>query len=325
MIISPSIDQEFRRKYPYIELLSKIVREIIFKYCSTNGYAFTDRIKAIDSLSEKIETGRFLKLSDIDDFYALSIIIPNLNKETEVLNFLKETFNVVVLKKRGGTKKAPDVFRFDNTRFIGKLKQSGEKTEISEINFEIQIKTAFEHAWSVSTHSLVYKTNEIDWKLLRIASQLKSSVEQLDMIVSGAKHMNSHITEHSWPEIDVKKYILECTNTFLLNPNVPEELKPKDSSRFSENLYSFFNPIIYKSEYQHKKILKPYFNKANEHANELGFDMFPRSITLIQYFIGIANELDYEFDNGKYVPLITMEMETIFPKIKNIKRRFKIK
>ena len=89
MIISPSIDQEFRRKYPYLELLNKIVREIIFKYCSTNGYAFTDRIKAIDSLSEKIETGRFLKLSDIDDFYALSIIIPNLNKETEVLNFLK--------------------------------------------------------------------------------------------------------------------------------------------------------------------------------------------------------------------------------------------
>lgn len=323
MIISPSVNQEFRRKYPYIELLNKTVREIIFNYCASNGYAFTDRIKSLDSLSEKIETGRFKKLSDIDDFYAVSIIIPNLTKEAEILIFLKNTFDLVVLRKRGSTYKAPDVFRFDNTRFIGKLKQSGEKTEISNINFEVQIKTAFEHAWSVSTHSLVYKANDIDWKLLRIAAQLKSSVEQLDMIVSGAKQMNLHVTEHFWPEINVKKFILDSTNDFLANVNVPDEIKPKDSSRFSENLYSFFNPLVYNSKTPYK-LLKPFFQKANEFANDLGIEKFPRSITLIQYFIGIANELEYNSEKSKYIPLITMEMETIFPDMKKIKNRFEV-
>lgn len=323
MIVSPPIKQEFERKYPFIKILYNNVREILFNYCSNNGFAFTDRIKTVDSLSEKIETGRFKKWTDIEDFYACTIIIPNLNKESEVLSFLKTTFNQVMLKKRGNTLKAPDVFRFDSTRFIGTLKQSGEASEISKINFEVQIKTAFEHAWSVSTHSLVYKANDIDWKLLRIAAQLKSSVEQLDMIVSGAKQMNSHIIEHNWPEINVKKYILDKTNEFLNNVNVPDELKPKDSSRFSENLFSFFQPLVYNSKTPYK-ILTPFFVEANDFANTLGHEKFPRSISLIQYFIGIANKLNYNSEQGKYVPLITMEMETIFPNIKKITKRFEI-
>jgi len=323
MIIAPSIKQEFERKYPFIEFLYNNVRVTLFNYCSNHGFAFTDRIKTIDSLSEKIETGRFKKWSDIDDFYACTIIIPNLNEEAKVLHFLKSTFNQVTLKKRGSSFKAPDVFRFDSTRFIATLKQSGATSEISKINFEIQIKTAFEHAWSVSTHSLVYKTNEIDWKLLRIAAQLKSSVEQLDMIVSGAKQLNSHISEYNWPEVNIKKFILDRTNEFLANSDVPEELKPKDSSRFSENLFSFFHPLVENSKTPNK-ILAPFFTKANEYANTLGHEKFPRSISLIQYFIGIANELNYNSELGKYIPLITMEMETIFPEIKKIKKRFEI-
>ena len=323
MIVSPLIKQEFERKYPYIELLYKNVRAILFTYCSNNGFAFTDRIKTMDSLSEKIETGRFNKWSDIEDFYAGTIIIPNLNVETEILIFLKKTFNQVTLKKRRHSLKSPDVFRFDSTRFIGTLKQSGVISEISRINFEVQIKTAFEHAWSVSTHSLVYKANDIDWKLLRIAAQLKSSVEQLDMIVSGVKQLYPDITEHCWPEVTIKKFILTKTNEFLVNSNVPEELKPKDSSRFSENLFYFFSPLINNSKKPNKS-LTPFFEKANNFANTLGKEKFPRSISLIQYFIGIANELDFNLEQGKYIPLVTMEMETIFPNIKKIIKRFEI-
>jgi ppGpp synthetase/RelA/SpoT-type nucleotidyltranferase len=323
MIISPPIRQEYNRINPYVQILYTNVRSIILNYCSLKNFAFTDRIKTIDSLSEKIETGRFRKWSDIEDFYAATIIIPNLNIEKEVIVFLQTTFDKIELKKRGDTLKSPDVFRFESTRFIGRLKQSGEQTELSKINFEIQIKTAFEHAWSVSTHSLVYKANDIDWKLLRIASQLKSSVEQLDVIVSSAKQMNSNIIEHKWPEINIKKHILDQTNEFLKNLNVPEELKPKDSSRFSENLYSFFYPYI-KDSKKPFKLLEPFFLEANNFANTLEKEKFPRSISLIQYFIGVADSLNYNFENEKYVPLITPEMETIFPKVKKLKKRFEI-
>ena len=116
---------------------------------------------------------------------------------------------------------------------------------------------------------------------------------------------------------------MTSTNEFLKNVNVPEELKPKDSSRFSDNLYSFFSPLV-KDSKSAKKSLSRYFIRANEIANTLGISKFPRSISLIQFFIGVANELDFDFEQNKYTPLITLEMETIFPKIKTISRRFKL-
>ena len=323
MIISSIVRKEYNNISEYLNLLSKNVRDIVFNYCSNKGFAFTDRIKTIESLSEKIETGRFSKWSELDDFYAATIIIPNLNTENEVIFFLKKMFIEVQLKKRGSVKKAPDIFRFDSTRFIGKFKQSGTQTQLSDINFEIQIKTVFEHAWSVSTHSMVYKTNNIDWKLLRIAAQLKASVEQLDMIVSGSKNLNPFITEHIWPEIKLKKYLLESTNKFLTNQNVPEELKPKDSSRLAENFYSFYLPLIKQSENPYKAI-DGVFKIADKIANDLGKSKFPRSISLMQYFIGVSTHLNYQPNNDKYIPLITLELETIFPKAKEVKKRFEI-
>lgn len=323
MIISSSIQNQFRETEVYLEVLSKNVRDIVFNYCGNNNFAFIDRIKTIESLSEKIETGRYSKWSDLDDFYAATIIIPSLNYETEIIGFLRKMFVEVELRKRGKTKKAPDVFRFDSTRFIGKLKQVGEPTPIADINFEIQIKTAFEHAWSVATHSMVYKTNNIDWKLLRLAAQLKSSVEQLDMIVSGSKQMYSFVTEHEWPEIKLKKQFLDSTNEFLRNPNVPSELKPKDSSRLAENFYSFFYPLINNSRTPYKEISR-IFKSAADKANFLGKDKFPRSISLMQYFIGISSELGYMPTNSKYIPLVTTELETIFPKSKDFATKFVI-
>lgn len=323
MIICASLKQKYAERKPYLDILYTNARGMLLDYCSKQGFAFIDRIKTVDSLAEKIETGRYSSWSDVDDFYAATIIIPDLGTEKAVIEYLQTTFKQIELRKRGNTKKSPDVFRFDNTRLICTYIQIGEQTELSNIRFEIQIKTAFEHAWSVATHSLVYKTNTIDWKLLRIAAQLKSSVEQLDMIVSGSRFINSHITEHPWPEINLKKHILEQTKIFLNNPNVPEELKPKDASRFSENIYSLFSPLIKHSRTPYK-LLEPYFEAANEMANQLGKDNFPRSLSLVQYFIGIANQLNFDFSKGNYVPFITKEMEDIFPEIKKVKNRFSL-
>ena len=80
--------------------------------------------------------------------------------------------------------KPPDVFRFDATRCYCRIRHAEPEPELEprafEITFEIQIKTAFEHAWSVVTHDLVYKTDDISWTKRRLAAQLKAMVEQID-------------------------------------------------------------------------------------------------------------------------------------------------
>lgn len=189
-MLYPSIlERKYNEYIPFVKRVSETVKSTLVNFCESKGYAFTSRIKSVESLAEKIETGRFKKWSNLDDLFACTVIIPTLSHEEEVIQFCKNAFEINRTIKRGQNKKAPDVFRFDSTRIYAQIKRTqtlnvDNELSIYNIIFEIQIKSAFEHAWSVSTHDLVYKSSEIDWKKLRLAAQIKANVEQLDTLNS---------------------------------------------------------------------------------------------------------------------------------------------
>ena len=191
MIYPPILDRQYQQYHPLVEEVAKRVKSTMLNFCDYKGYALTSRIKTIESLAEKIETGRFKKWSELNDLFACTVIIPSLSQEQEVIEFCQNTFNVKKIVKKGQNKKSPNTFIFDSTRIYAQLKRAEDTNldnllSIFDIVFEIQIKTAFEHAWAVSTHDLVYKSDEIDWKKLRLAAQIKATVEQLDtMIMDG--------------------------------------------------------------------------------------------------------------------------------------------
>jgi ppGpp synthetase/RelA/SpoT-type nucleotidyltranferase len=59
-MIYPSIlDRQYEQYLPFVKEVAKRVRETMLNFCDSNGYALTSRIKTIESLAEKIETGRF--------------------------------------------------------------------------------------------------------------------------------------------------------------------------------------------------------------------------------------------------------------------------
>jgi ppGpp synthetase/RelA/SpoT-type nucleotidyltranferase len=59
-MIYPSIlDRQYGQYLPFVEEVGKRVRETMLNFCDSNGYALTSRIKTIESLADKIETGRF--------------------------------------------------------------------------------------------------------------------------------------------------------------------------------------------------------------------------------------------------------------------------
>ncbi|HEY9702182.1 MAG TPA: hypothetical protein V6C58_07035, partial [Allocoleopsis sp.] len=188
MIYPAILERKYQQYLPFVQNVSQRVKETLINFCEGKGYAFIARVKTIESLAEKIETGRFKNWSDLDDLFGCTIIIPTLSHEKEVIQFCQNTFDIMRTIKRGQNKKPPDTFRFDSTRIYAKLKtlnpiNSDNILSIYDIIFEIQVKSAFEHAWSVSTHDLVYKHSEIDWRRLRLASQIKATVEQLDMLI----------------------------------------------------------------------------------------------------------------------------------------------
>ena len=93
MIIPPILIQKYGVYQLIINLTSEKAKETLVNYCDKNGYAFVSRIKTIESLAEKIETGRFNNWSQLDDLFACAIIIPTLSQENEVSDFCRSAFN----------------------------------------------------------------------------------------------------------------------------------------------------------------------------------------------------------------------------------------
>ena len=321
-MIYPSIlERKYNEYKPFVEEVAKKARETLLNFCDRRGYAFISRIKSIESLAEKIETGRFEKWSDLDDLFACTIIIPTLSHSEEVFNFCQDIFQIIRIVKRGQNKKPPDAFKFDSTRVYARLKQNEDLVtnifSIYQITFEIQIKSAFEHAWSVSTHDLVYKNHEIDWRKLRLASQTKATVEQLDMLILAFEKTSKFIQDNDYSEIKLKRYISTEVSKLFETDKIPLELKPKDMSRFADNLYCLH--ISLKQENNIRKNI----NYITKKIQSIKKNKIPLSLSLFQYFAAILveDELIKDFSENYYWH-ITTESISLFPVLKDINSSF---
>src|ERR1043166_5046381 len=117
MITSARILNKYRSVEPYLEIIRQNVRDSLLVFCEQEGHALVAaRIKTLESVSEKVETGRFDGWCKLDDLVATTIVIPTLAHERRVIEFLRESFQEVLIRPRGSALKAPDVFRFDCTR-----------------------------------------------------------------------------------------------------------------------------------------------------------------------------------------------------------------
>jgi ppGpp synthetase/RelA/SpoT-type nucleotidyltranferase len=59
-MIYPSIlERQYGQYLPFVEEVGKRITETMLNFCDSSGYALTSRIKTIESLADKIETGRF--------------------------------------------------------------------------------------------------------------------------------------------------------------------------------------------------------------------------------------------------------------------------
>jgi ppGpp synthetase/RelA/SpoT-type nucleotidyltranferase len=325
------IPSEVRRRYVEQEaLLGEIGRRVastLQPYCNSNGFVFDGRAKTLDSLAEKIETGRFRSWGELDDLYACTIAVPLPAEEEDVLKFLAETFDQVDLKKRLTARKPPDVFRFDSTRFISRLKKPPgltTKESIFEIRFEVQIKTLFELAWSRTTHALAYKSSRIDWRALRLVAALKASVEQMDLLLSDFENAMKLLGEARWYDVEKKKRI---QNTFLACESaIPKEVWPKDLSRLAENCYSLIELLQRQVRWDRKDreidIYDESLRLLEDAIKKEKIETFPRSISLFQLvFAVLTQKFRLPKDIKAWFP-ISSEMESLFPHTRDISARF---
>jgi ppGpp synthetase/RelA/SpoT-type nucleotidyltranferase len=303
---------------PRLEVVEQRVAATLLSYSRENMLPFISRIKAIESAAEKIETGRYRSFSEIDDLVAVTLVVPTLQHEEDAIAYCQNVFGIYDMKRRTSARKPPDSFRFDATRLYGVLikpegVESGMGPSIYDVKFEIQIRTAYEHAWIVSTHPLTYKTNIIDWKRVRLAAQLKASTEQLDLSILQFEQLASSINEAPWPEMQMRREIVHLIDQLGRDAIIPSEANPKDMSRFADNLMG----LLMASK---KKVdIGRAITELEAKLRTFTADTFPRSASLLQICMGVMCE------NGllagplqKYSCHITDQLAEIFPGVREL-------
>jgi hypothetical protein len=238
-----------------------------------------------------------------------------MSREREVIDFCEASFEVAAIRQKSSSRKDPEIFRFDSTRVIARARcphdLSGDKgPSIYEYFFEVQVRTAFEHAWSVATHDLVYKGSSIDWKRIRLAAQLKATSESLDTAVAAFDNLANGIIESPWDrirdQIEVSKYVVSAFD----GQRLPGNLKPASISRFSENFYALTRSA--------QPDLSVTDALTTIDAELKKGKSIPVSVSLYQLFLGILCESGQVTSTKKHKCHVTNELLTMFPTTKRL-------
>lgn len=223
----------------HAKALQAIVGAAVQRWASSNEYLFKDRIKTAPSVSEKLETGRYSRWQELDDLYGCTIVIPTASHVQGALNFLRSAFSEHEVRGQGISHKPPDVFRFDAPRFIGKLRPQPESERppgVEDILFEVQILTAFEYAWHVATHDLVFKGGHVDWRRSRLAAHLKAAAEEADALIGAFELTAENIPISPHRDTSRTEQIAAFFREAHASGRIPDALVPASWARFSANV-----------------------------------------------------------------------------------------
>ena len=175
---------------PRYEKLKLEVHGVLKSRVEDCGWFFFSRIKSLESFAQKIETGRVAEPAQMEDLFACTIVVPTVTKISEAEELVSRWYDRKERRPEDDhfTRKMSSNFLFDDLRlYVARRPRiNGKHPDIDGVIFEVQIKTILQHAWSVATHDMIYKTDSVSWPLERIAFQVKAMLEHAEITVSEA-------------------------------------------------------------------------------------------------------------------------------------------
>lgn len=192
------IPASFRAVYEQQSGLAVVLQRRVDELLKTKknvNWHYVSRVKTLESFALKLESGRVADPAALEDFFACTIVVRNSTEIGEAEQLVCREF---ALKERrpkedNATHKAPDAFPFDDLRLYVAWRDdpASPPTPIGNRVFEVQIKTFLQHAWSIATHDLVYKTAEPHWGKQRIAFQIKAMLEHAELSIQEAERLST--------------------------------------------------------------------------------------------------------------------------------------
>ena len=236
MKISNSIAKIYNDKLDLYKILERQINNKIPSLIEKTWH-YDGRVKELESFAQKVETCRFNKDEMLHDLFACRIVVDNIKEIRNIRKTIEDNFIIVKVLPLSTslTHKKPEEFPFDDLRLYCRWKEdvrSADEEAIQGLIFEIQIKTYLQHAWGISTHAMIYKGNDIDWKLNRVAFQIKAILEHVELSIGSAEELSktSYLPQESIEFKRLKRIYKIITDYW------EEESLPNDLTRLVKNI-----------------------------------------------------------------------------------------
>ncbi|MCM8736842.1 hypothetical protein M5E06_22215 [Azospirillum sp. A1-3] len=207
--------------------ISGLIKDLL-KANGIRAHSVEARVKERDSLSGKIARKHFkyTDISEITDIVGFRIITHFNHEVSKVSSLIESNFEI---DRENSIDKSstlePDRFGYVSIHLVSKISQSRaelfEYKNISDIKFEIQIRSILQHAWAEIEHDLGYKSgsdvpNKIRRRFSRISGLLEIADQEFSSVVSdinehrlSIKNATEKVGSLHYEEIDIDAEFLQ--------------------------------------------------------------------------------------------------------------------
>lgn len=183
--------EQYREALPAFEKLKQVVLDVLRSALERNGIVVTAveaRIKTEESLAGKLSLkgNKYQSLSDITDILGARIITFYTDDVDRIAAIVEQLF-VVDWDNSVDKRRLHDLdqFGYNSLHYICRLPADdfhfADYPQISQIPFELQLRTTLQHAWAAINHDTGYKTGvEIPVEYMRQMNRLAGMLELAD-------------------------------------------------------------------------------------------------------------------------------------------------
>lgn len=235
------IDEQLRTTYKRQRALAdRLKKEVDNEILAVkpSSWHYESRSKEEESFALKVEVGRVKDPDAIEDAFACVIVVPNYSDVKNAERLVIDLYGLPAYKRPDSheiTKKSPSDFRFDDLRLFMKYVDQGygPPTGLAGVIFEVQVRTFLQHAWTIATHDVVYKAENVSWRRERVAHQAKAALEQAEVTIESMAALE---LSAALPETSDKFTLINEIISTLKSHWEPDQL-PADVRRLAEGVY----------------------------------------------------------------------------------------
>lgn len=188
---SQLILDEYRQHVPVFEKMRAIVSQHL-EECIHNNHLYVNaielRVKTEESLAGKLELKghKYRSLSDITDILGARVIAFYTDEVDKIAALMEKIFDVDWSNSVDKRKMLDlDRFGYMSLHYVCRIPQSlyhdASCPELNEFRFELQMRTALQHAWATMYHDTGYKSGvEIPKEHLRNMNRIAGMLELAD-------------------------------------------------------------------------------------------------------------------------------------------------